>query len=90
MRQQGRGHAALHRYVPRTTARERHCLWAQLWADTGKSPTPTHTASVHGTRERSAEVLVLAVDEPAPEPEAVSPQQHRMVPHLIKPVERQG
>lgn len=31
-----------------------------------------------------------AVAEPAPEPETVQPQQPRMVPHLIKAVERHG
>lgn len=35
-------------------------------------------------------ILGWAVAEPAPEPEAVQPQQPRMVPHLIKAVERQG
>lgn len=35
-------------------------------------------------------IVGRAVAEPAPEPEAVQPQQPRMVPHLIKAVERQG
>lgn len=51
------------------------------WARHKRSPSPAQPAP---SRDPGA------VAEPAPEPEAVQPQQPRMVPHLIKAVERQG
>lgn len=59
---------------------DRESPWAQLGAGTSRPPLQ-HT---------QLPVRIRAGAQPAPEPEAVQPQQPSMVPHLIKAVERQG
>lgn len=56
----------------------------------GRTPGLTEPLSSTPSSLQESSILGQAVAEPAPEPETVQPQQPRMVPHLIKAVERQG